>query len=116
MPEQPDGFGVRATRVGLLRHVIFSFYCSDVRATGDARVGFIGFPSVGKSTLLTQLTGALLALLALLGLFAFFVCGLKHTLLTHLQRNCNATATGVESEAADYEFTTLTCIPGCTRP
>ena len=47
----------------------------DVRATGDARVGFIGFPSVGKSTLLTQLTG-------------------------------------VESEAADYEFTTLTCIPG----
>jgi small GTP-binding protein len=46
-----------------------------VRATGDARVGFIGFPSVGKSTLLTQLTG-------------------------------------VESEAADYEFTTLTCIPG----
>ena len=46
-----------------------------MRATGDARVGFIGFPSVGKSTLLTQLTG-------------------------------------VESEAADYEFTTLTCIPG----
>jgi len=47
----------------------------EVRATGDARVGFIGFPSVGKSTLLTKLTG-------------------------------------VFSEAADYEFTTLTCIPG----
>jgi len=47
----------------------------EVRATGDARVGFIGFPSVGKSTLLTQLTG-------------------------------------VYSEAADYEFTTLTCVPG----
>jgi hypothetical protein len=29
----------------------------EVRATGDARVGFIGFPSVGKSTLLTKLTG-----------------------------------------------------------
>lgn len=47
----------------------------DVTKSGDARVGMIGFPSVGKSTLLTKLTG------------------------TH-------------SEAASYEFTTLTCIPG----
>jgi len=47
----------------------------DVTKSGDARVGMIGFPSVGKSTLLTKLTG------------------------TH-------------SEAAAYEFTTLTCIPG----
>ena len=47
----------------------------DVSKTGDARVGLIGFPSVGKSTLLTKLTGQF-------------------------------------SEAADYEFTTLTCIPG----
>lgn len=28
----------------------------DVQKTGDARIGFIGFPSVGKSTLLSKLT------------------------------------------------------------
>ncbi|KAI8802376.1 P-loop containing nucleoside triphosphate hydrolase protein [Cladochytrium replicatum] len=47
----------------------------DVAKTGVARVGFVGFPSVGKSTLLTKLTG-------------------------------------VYSEAASYEFTTLTTVPG----
>jgi small GTP-binding protein len=50
----------------------------DVAKTGDSRVGLIGFPSVGKSTLLTKLTGT-------------------------------------ESEAASYEFTTLTCVPGTFR-
>jgi len=47
----------------------------EVQRFGHARVALIGFPSVGKSTLLTMLTGT-------------------------------------ESEAAAYEFTTLTCIPG----
>lgn len=47
----------------------------DVSKSGDTRVGLVGFPSVGKSTLLTKLTGTY-------------------------------------SEAAGYEFTTLTAIPG----
>jgi small GTP-binding protein len=47
----------------------------DVEKVGDARVALIGFPSVGKSTILN-------------------------------------TFTSTKSEAASYEFTTLTCIPG----
>ena len=47
----------------------------DVEKVGDARVALIGFPSVGKSTILS-------------------------------------TFTTTKSEAAAYEFTTLTCIPG----
>mmetsp|Transcript_62183 Transcript_62183/g.140069 ORF Transcript_62183/g.140069 Transcript_62183/m.140069 type:complete len:438 (-) Transcript_62183:33-1346(-) len=47
----------------------------EVQKMGDARVGLVGFPSVGKSSMLSTLTG-------------------------------------VQSEVASYEFTTLTCIPG----
>jgi len=47
----------------------------EVQKMGDARVGMVGFPSVGKSSMLNALTG-------------------------------------VQSEVAAYEFTTLTCIPG----
>jgi uncharacterized protein len=47
----------------------------DVCKTGVARIGFIGFPSVGKSTFMSALTGTF-------------------------------------SEVAEYEFTTLTTVPG----
>ncbi|KAI5170777.1 hypothetical protein NEFER03_0236 [Nematocida sp. LUAm3] len=47
----------------------------DVAKTGVARIGFVGFPSVGKSTIMTKLTGTY-------------------------------------SAVAEYEFTTLTTVPG----
>lgn len=50
----------------------------EVAKNGDARIGLVGFPSVGKSTLLTKLTGTF-------------------------------------SEIAQWEFTTLTCIPGVLK-
>ncbi|KAG5519357.1 hypothetical protein PMAC_001983 [Pneumocystis sp. 'macacae'] len=50
----------------------------DVSRTGAASIGFIGFPSAGKSTLMSKLTGTY-------------------------------------SEAAAYEFTTLTTVPGILK-
>lgn len=60
----PKGGGGGAAEVGF-----------DVAKTGVARIGFVGFPSVGKSTLMSKLTGTF-------------------------------------SAVAEYEFTTLTTVPG----
>lgn len=43
--------------VRTLTPIILSVSGFDVAKTGDARIGFVGFPSVGKSTLLSNLAG-----------------------------------------------------------
>ncbi len=61
----------------------------DVQKSGDSRIGLVGFPSVGKSTLLTKLTG--------------------------FNKNYKLIILGTFSKVAAYEFTTLTCVPGVIR-
>jgi small GTP-binding protein len=73
----------------------------DVVKYGDARIALIGFPSVGKSTG-SQISQFLFSILA----------DLKGFVQTDFVDAALALLTGTESEAAAYEFTTLTCIPG----
>lgn len=72
----------------------------DVLKSGDARVALIGFPSVGK----------------VCEILKFFLLYLQFSMLFYiyfmLQSTLLSTLTHTESEAASYEFTTLTCIPG----
>lgn len=58
--------GLLKAKLARYRQELLSFKASsggktgegfDVMKSGDARVALIGFPSVGKSTLLTRLTG-----------------------------------------------------------
>ncbi len=66
----------------------------DVMKSGDARVALVGFPSVGKVSLIYHQFEQS---------FSVCVC-VQSTLLNKL--------TSTHSEAASYAFTTLTCIPG----
>ncbi len=71
----------------------------DVAKTGDARIGFVGFPSVGK---------VCLTIFSIFTKKETLTCMIiQSTLLTNLA--------GVYSEVAAYEFTTLTTVPGVIR-
>ncbi len=68
----------------------------NVPRTGNARVALIGFPSVGKSSLLSVVTGMCYMCGVVWVCTGVTLCALAET----------------ESLVAAYEFTTLTCIPG----
>lgn len=94
----------------------------DVNKVGDARVGFVGFPSVGKSTLLTKLTGTFSEVSRRVRGHAEPCASLQGSSVPQAPRGrppnmhqTRSAAGGVVAQAASYEFTTLTCIPGIVR-
>lgn len=78
----------------------------DVMKSGDARVALIGFPSVGKVSLTLGYSVSRLKIKtgSFLKMFLSLFCVSQSTFLSLM--------TSTASEAASYEFTTLTCIPG----
>jgi hypothetical protein len=75
----------------------------DVRATGDARVGFVGFPSVGKSTLLTSLTDVQSEAASY---------EVPATFLPLSPHHAPPLLFPTDHKSLRPQFTTLTCIPG----
>lgn len=79
----------------------------DVLKSGDARVALIGFPSVGKVSLSLVMHDARVIPMRP---HSFIADCCSYSVPT--QSTLLSTLTKTESEAANYEFTTLTCIPG----
>lgn len=83
----------------------------DVMKSGDARVALIGFPSVGKVGVALGYSVSHFnyphdALKPVAKRIFFFL------ILSISQSTFLSLMTSTASEAASYEFTTLTCIPG----
>lgn len=105
----------------------------DVMKSGDARVALIGFPSVGKVSVIfwnyvfhyrfvqfnlsfneMHVFPAFNILKFIFSVFSLLVLIMYHrdSYTKYFQSTFLSLMTSTESEAASYEFTTLTCIPG----